>query len=167
MTQTPLLTTQQFDLFCFQVGSTIFAVSPDQVIEQVGHRQTAPSNPEWPTWANRTMRFRDQDIPVVNLRLRLGLSDPLKAAIIFVIDALGQAIGIAVDKVRGIYPVPINTPITGVPNTLSDTEKDCVTNGLIIPALPSRPILCICIKEFLHPLISAEMACLGCRGIGA
>lgn len=165
MTQTTPLTTQPFELFCFEVGKRVYALSADQVIALIGRRQTVSPNPEWPSWANRTMGFRGQDIPVVNTRLRFGLPEPRRAVILFVIEVGDQTIGIAADKVRHKCTIPINTPIIGIPDGLSDIEKICVNCSLI--ALPETQILCLCLREFLNPLIPKDTVCLACHGIGA
>lgn len=151
----------QKSLVGFVVGDVRYAVAIGSVREIV-NPATLTELPYAPSAVAGVMDHRGEVVPVVNLRSRFGLppsTDPRRAKWIL-IDVQGRSVGLAVDRVIGVFgtggsdirPAPAlgegddERAIIGVTShdgaltfVLDVTRFDVITNSLDVQALLGEP----------------------------
>lgn len=151
----------QKSLVGFIVGEVRYAVAIGSVREIV-NPATLTELPHAPSAVAGVMDHRGEVVPVVNLRTRFGLppsADPRRAKWIL-IDVQGRSVGLAVDRVIGVFgtggsdirPPPAlgegddERAIIGVAShegaltfVLDVTRFDVITNSLDVHALLGEP----------------------------
>jgi purine-binding chemotaxis protein CheW len=93
----------QLELLAFDLGQETYALDILR-LRGIVTRRPATEVPRAPAYLLGVVSLRGQIIPLVDLRLRLGLpaTAPTRATRILVVDQAGEAFGLLVDSVRQV-----------------------------------------------------------------
>jgi purine-binding chemotaxis protein CheW len=107
-------TEDEIQLVAFRVGPQEFAVDILQVERILRYERPAPL-PKAPAFLEGVVRYEDGAVPVVDLRKRLELADPVREETRFIVVNLeDQRVAVVVDEVREVLRVD-STTITPPP----------------------------------------------------
>lgn len=109
-----MATEDEIQLVAFRVGPQEFAVDILQVERILRYERPAPL-PKAPAFLEGVVRYEDGAVPVVDLRKRLELADPVREETRFIVVNLeDQRVAVVVDEVREVLRVD-STTITPPP----------------------------------------------------
>jgi len=93
----------QHELLAFDLGTETYAIDILR-LRAIVARLTVTELPRAPAYLLGIISLRGQIVPLVDLRLRLGLraTPPTRASRILVVDAAGEPVGLLVDAVRQV-----------------------------------------------------------------
>jgi purine-binding chemotaxis protein CheW len=93
----------QHELLAFELGREVYAVSILR-LRAIVTRRAVTELPRVPAWLLGVMSIRGQIVPLIDLRLRLGLPAPApgKAARVLVVHREDEPFGLLVDGVRQV-----------------------------------------------------------------
>ena len=93
----------QLELLAFDLGSETYAIDILR-LRGIVTRRPVTEVPRAPAYLLGVVSLRGQIVPLVDLRLRLGLprSEPTRASRILVVDQAGESFGLFVDSVRQV-----------------------------------------------------------------
>jgi len=114
--------------------------------------------PQTPPYVQGLINLRSMVIPIVDLRLRFGLSpfDPTDETRIIVVKVAGKTIGIVVDAVNEVMRIS-EDQITAPPPTVAGLGKDYLTG---IVQIDDRLLILLEIEKILSEEESAAMEAL-------
>lgn len=131
-------------LVTFRLGQETYGIDIFKIREVI-HLQRISTIPNSPKFVEGVIEVRDQVIPVVNLKKRLGIQDEVgdKQRII-ILDLEGQFLGIIVDDISKVLRIEAKN-YEALPDTvMREKEKACITRlgkteeGLIIMISPEN-----------------------------
>lgn len=101
----------------FKVGEEDYAISIEHISEIVGLHKITPL-PDVPRYVKGVINLRGKIIPVVDMRLRLGIPEREydERTCIVVVNVEGDLLGLIVDRVNEVTDIPedqIEPPPTG------------------------------------------------------
>jgi len=98
----------------FAVGSTRYCLLISEV-QQIVRHENVTEVPQAPRFVEGVMNLRGEVIPVIGMRLRLGVSggEPPRKSRVIIVDVGGRPYGLHVDDVREIVEVEEESLATG------------------------------------------------------
>jgi purine-binding chemotaxis protein CheW len=131
-------------LVAFRLGREIYGIDIFK-IQEVIHLQKITSIPNSPEFVEGVIEVRNQVIPVVNLKKRLGIcEDEGDKQRIVILDLDDQVLGVVVDDISKVLQMDSEGYETLPDAVMGDREKACITrlaktdDGLIIIITPER-----------------------------
>lgn len=143
-----------FQLVSFQLADEEYGIEINKVREIILEGEITQV-PQTPPYVKGLINLRSTVIPVVDLRLRFGLSEaePTDDTRIVVINIAGKTIGIIVDAVNEVLRVS-NQQIAPPPPTVAGLEKDYLV-GLV--KLEERLLILLDIEQILDESKQPEL----------
>ncbi|MGA1791397.1 MAG: chemotaxis protein CheW [bacterium] len=131
-------------LVAFRLGREIYGIDIFK-IQEVIHLQKITSIPNSPEFVEGVIEVRNQVIPVVNLKKRLGIcEDKGDKQRIVILDLDDQVLGVVVDDISKVLQMDSEGYESLPDAVMGDREKACITrlaktdDGLIIIITPER-----------------------------
>jgi purine-binding chemotaxis protein CheW len=146
MPRKPVAPTPQRQLVAFCVGDSELGVDVASVREVLRAAPVTPL-PGAPEFVEGVLDLRGNLIPVIDLRRRFEVPEPSEDAQvrILVVGSLGQRLGLVVDRVTEVLPVP-ETSFAELPAFVRGLAAEAVES---IARLPERLILVLNLERLL------------------
>ena len=131
-------------LVTFRLGQETYGIDIFKV-QEVIHLQKINSIPKSPNFVEGVIEVRNQIVPVINLKKRLGINEDggYKQRIV-ILDLRGQLLGVVVDDISKVIKLE-NKNYEILPDAVvGDRERACITcfakteEGLVIIISPER-----------------------------
>lgn len=97
----------ELDLVIFNVGQLTFGADVEQIIEVVKSAQLE-CFPQLPPFVEGTINFRNENIPVIDLAKRFGLTEPNNELPIITVEMKGRVVGICVSSVADVFKLALD-----------------------------------------------------------
>jgi purine-binding chemotaxis protein CheW len=118
-------TLSELDLVIINVGQISFGVDVEQIIEIVSSAQVERSS-QLPSFVEGTINFRKENLPVIDLARRFGLTEPNNELPIITVEMKGKMVGIRVSSVAEVLKLALDD-VEPLPRLVEQQiEADCI-----------------------------------------
>ncbi len=113
---------EKIEILAFKIANEEYAVKISELLEVLRNQRITPV-PRSPQYLKGITSVRGKILPVINLKMRLGLKDDnLEKEKILVISGKKEPLGALVGKIMGVFKVPANEFLPP-PSTLTNEER--------------------------------------------